>query len=126
MSQNKKIILVIEDEEDTSLFIKDRLEMEGYQVVTAMNGQEGFDKTREHLPDLILLDVMMPKLNGYQVCRKLKLNPVTQAIPIVMVTAKAQESDIAFGKETGCDDYLTKPFEMDDLLEKIRKHLGSY
>jgi len=120
---NKKMILVVEDEEDTSLFVKDRLEMEGYQVVTAKDGQEGFDKARENLPDLILLDVMMPKMNGYQVCRKLKLNPVTEAIPIIMVTAKAQGADISFGKETGCDDYLTKPFEMDELLKKISRFL---
>src|SRR3989338_11594834 len=117
------MILVVEDEEDTSLFVKDRLEMEGYQVVTAKDGQEGFDKARENLPDLILLDVMMPKMNGYQVCRKLKLNPVTEAIPIIMVTAKAQGADISFGKETGCDDYLTKPFEMDELLKKISRFL---
>ena len=80
-------------------------------------------KIPEEKPDLILLDIMLPEMNGYQVCRELKCNPETKTIPVVVVTAKSQESDKFWAKETGADDYLTKPFEMEELLQKIQDNL---
>ena len=123
MAQNQKMILIIEDEEDTLLFLKDRLEMEGYQVMTANNGQEGLEKARELRPNLILLDVMLPKMNGYQVCQQLKQDANTQTLPIILITAKSQKSDRLSGKESGWDDYVTKPFDTNELLKKITHFL---
>ncbi|MDA2939160.1 response regulator, partial [Acidobacteria bacterium AH-259-A15] len=96
---------------------------EGFAVATAVDGEEALQKIPEEKPDLILLDIMMPKINGYQVCRQLKANPETQAIPVMMLTAKCQESDEFWAKETGADDYVTKPCVMEELMQKIQDHL---
>ena len=92
-------------------------------VVTAVDGEEALKKIPEEKPDLILLDIMLPAMNGYQVCRRLKTDPETETIPVVVVTAKSQESDKFWAKETGADDFLTKPFEMEELLQKIQDNL---
>ena len=91
-------------------------------VATAVDGERALGKIPEEKPDLIL-DIMLPEMNGYQVCRELKSNPETETIPVVVVTAKSQESDKFWAKETGADDYLTKPFEMEELLQKIQDNL---
>lgn len=116
-------ILVVEDEPDTTLVLKDRLEMEGYRVVTAVDGVAALERLKETKPALILMDVMMPRMNGYQACRKIKNEAEWSKIPIILLTAKSQESDKFWGKESGCDDYVTKPFEMDEIVEKIKKYL---
>lgn len=121
-----KTILVVEDEPDTLLALKDRLEMEGYRVVTAVDGMEALEVLPEARPALILMDVMMPRMNGYQLCRKIKSREEWSRIPVILVTAKSQESDRYWGKESGCDDYVTKPFEMDDVIERIREKIRSH
>lgn len=123
MDQLKKRILVVDDEPDLLKTAVDLLESEGYEVLSAHDGQEGLEKARREKPDLILLDVLMPKLNGYQVCRALKGGPETQSIPVIMLTSKAQEIDKFWGKETGADDYVTKPYEIEDLLARAAKFL---
>ncbi len=118
-----KKIFIIEDELDFLSTLRERLEFEGFVVATAVDGEEALRKIPEEKPDLILLDIMLPEMNGYQVCRELKSNPETKTIPVVVVTAKSQESDKFWAKETGADDYLTKPFEMEELLQKIQDNL---
>lgn len=119
----KKKILIIDDEAPFVETINVRLEFEGYEVLSAGDGQEGLEKAREIKPDLILLDVMMPKMDGYQVCRMLKFDDNFKDIPIIMLTARAQDTDRKTGKEVGANDYISKPFEMDELLEKIKELL---
>jgi len=118
-----KKIFIVEDELDFLSTLRERLEFEGFVVATAVDGEEALRKIPEEKPDLILLDIMLPEMNGYQVCRELKSNPETKTIPVVVVTAKSQESDKFWAKETGADDYLTKPFEMEELLQKIQDNL---
>ncbi len=115
-----KTILIADDEMDFVATLRSRLEFEGFGVATAADGQEALQKIAQEKPDPILLDIMMPVMNGFQVCRELRRNPDTQFIPVVMLTAKSQESDEFWGKEAGADDYITKPFDMDRLLGKIR------
>ncbi|OGP06105.1 MAG: hypothetical protein A2Z91_05960 [Deltaproteobacteria bacterium GWA2_38_16] len=119
--EKPKRILLVDDEKDLVDVIRVLLESKGYQVSEAYNGIDGLEKAKKEKPDLILLDVMMPGLNGYQVCRELKKDPKYKTIPIVMLTAKAQESDRFWGVESGADDYLTKPFEAARLLETLEK-----
>jgi len=119
-----KKILVIDDERDLVETLTYRLEAFGYEVLTAYDGQEGLDKAREERPDLILLDVMMPKMDGYQVCRMLKFDEEFKSIPIIMLTARGQDSDRETGETVGADEYVTKPFEANDLTNKIKELLG--
>ena len=121
---DKKRIMIVDDETDLVETLTYRLEASDYEVLTAYDGQQGLDKVRAERPDIILLDVMMPKLDGYHVCRLLKSDEEFKNIPIIMLTARGQEQDIKKGKDCGADDYLTKPFESAQLLDKIIKHLG--
>ena len=114
-----RTIFIADDELDFVSTLKSRLEFEGFVVITAADGKEALQRITDEKPDLILLDIMMPTMNGYQVCRELKTNPDTRPIPVLMLTAKSQESDRFWGKEAGADDYVTKPFDMEDLIEKI-------
>jgi DNA-binding response OmpR family regulator len=118
-----KKILVTDDSATIIEMIKEALELGGYSVITAKDGQEALDKARREKPDLIILDLMLPKLDGYKVCRMLKFDEKYKAIPIVMFTARAQESDKLLGKEVGADAYLTKPFDPEKLLGKIKELL---
>ena len=120
---SKKHILIVDDEAALRQVLEDRLLDEGFIVTKAVNGKEGLSLALEKRPDLILLDIMMPELNGYQVCKKIKEDDSLKNIPVVMLTAKAQESDKFWGLETGADDYITKPFEFKSLLKTITKHL---
>ena len=120
---DQKIILVVDDEPDIALALKDRLEMEGYQIITAADGMEALEKLAETEPALILMDVMMPRMNGFQACRKIKSTTEWSKIPVILLTAKSQESDRYWGKESGCDDYVMKPFEMDEIVGKISRCL---
>jgi len=121
MSQTK--ILVVDDEADLVETIQFALELEGYNVLVASNGEEGLNIARQEKPDLILLDLMLPKLDGYKVCRLLKFDERYKYIPILMLTARTQEKDKILGKETGANEYITKPFEMDELMAKIKSYL---
>ena len=96
----------------------------GYQVVEAASGQEALDRVRDTSPDLILLDVMMPGMDGYEVCRTLKRDPLTSAVPIVFVSALGEVTDRIKGLEIGAEDYLSKPFDVKQLLETVERWLG--
>ena len=122
--ESKKTILVVDDERDLVETIKIRLVAEGFQVIEAFDGFQGLEKVKAQNPDLVLLDVMMPKLNGYQVCREIKKSDRLKNIPVIMLTSKTQESDKFWGVEVGADDYLAKPFEFDLLLQSIHRQLG--
>lgn len=117
-------ILVVEDETELQKALSIRLKAIGYEVITAQDGQEGLEKARSICPDLIVLDILMPKMDGYEVCRMLKFDARYKSIPVIMLTAKAQDVDKAMGKKVSADDYITKPFETQDLLDKIKKYLG--
>ncbi len=106
----KGTILVVDDEEDILELIAYNLKKEGYQVITVLTGELALKETRNRLPDLILLDLMLPGLDGLEVCRQLKNSQTTRTIPIIMVTAKGEESDVVTGLELGADDYIAKPF----------------
>jgi two-component system phosphate regulon response regulator PhoB len=113
-------ILVVEDEEDIQELLKFNLEKEGYVVSGVTTGEAGIEKARAVIPDLVLLDLMLPGLNGLDVCRVLKGSAETKIIPVVMVTAKGEESDVVTGLELGADDYMVKPFSPKVLLARIR------
>jgi DNA-binding response OmpR family regulator len=119
----KRRILLVDDEKDLVETVKFRLEANDYDVIIAYDGQEGLDKARKEKPDLIILDLMLPKIDGYKVCRMLKFDEKYKKIPIALFTARAQESDQNMGKEVGADAYITKPFEPQALLDTIKKLL---
>jgi len=121
---SKKRILVVDDEVDLVETIRFSLELEGYEVLVAYNGEEALNQARKENPDLILLDLMLPKLDGYKVCRLLKFDERYKRIPILMLTAKIQEKDKVIGMETGANEYITKPFEMDKLMDKVKNYLN--
>ena len=116
----KPRILLVDDEPSIVKMVGKRLEIEGFEVVVAVDGQEGLTKAQAEHPDLIILDLMLPKLNGYEVCTMLKQDTRYQRIPIVLFTAKAQEKDEKLGMECGANAYVRKPFRAQELLEKIR------
>lgn len=122
MAQKK--ILVVDDEADLVETVRFVLELQGFNVLVSYNGEDALNQARKESPDLILLDIMLPKLDGYKVCRLLKFDERYKHIPILMLTAKTQEKDKVIGKETGADEYITKPFEMDELIEKVKFHLS--
>ena len=117
----KKRILIIEDEMDLIKGLKLNLSDEGFEVVWAVDGVEGLRKALEEKPDLILLDIMLPEMNGLEVCRKLRQNK--RGIPVIMLTAKGEEIDKVVGLEIGADDYMTKPFSIRELLARIKVQL---
>ena len=117
---SSKKILIVDDEVQLVEMVKLRLEANGYSVITACDGQEGLDKARIEKPDLIILDLMLPKIDGYKVCTMLKFDEKYKNIPIILFTARAQQEDEKLGKEVGADAYITKPFEPQVLLDKIK------
>lgn len=119
-----KKVLIVDDEADLVETLKFRLEATGYAVASAGDGQEGLKRVREETPDLILLDVMMPKMDGYQMCRLLKFDAKFKDIPIIMLTARGQEQDKVTGQQVGADAYMTKPFDSKALLAKIEEFIG--
>lgn len=121
---DKKRLLLVDDEKDLVETVKFRLEANNYEVLTAYDGSEGLDKAKKEKPDLIILDLMLPKMDGYKVCGLLKADVRYNKIPVIMFTARAQETDMAMGKEVGADTYITKPFEPQVLLAKIKALLG--
>ncbi len=114
-------ILIIEDDPTMSRALRDNVEFAGYAATTASDGEEGLKLALDRQPDLILLDIMLPKLNGYELCRRLRERGLD--VPIIMLTAKGQESDIVLGLNLGADDYVTKPFGIEELLARINAFL---
>jgi len=114
-------ILIVEDEPDMVLGLRDNFELEGYKVSVARDGEEGLKKALEEKPDLIVLDLMLPKMSGLDVCRNLRKSSFEA--PILMLTARGQELDKVLGLEVGADDYITKPFSLNELLARVRAHL---
>lgn len=114
-------VLIIEDEPDMVLGLRDNFEYEGYDVLVARDGREGLDRALADHPDLILLDIMLPKMSGLDVCRQLRSNGVDT--PVIMLTARGQEIDKVIGLEMGADDYVTKPFSIKELLARVRAQL---
>src|SRR5574344_2050480 len=119
----KKKVLIVDDEQDIVESLKFVLEVAGFECHCAYNGEDGLNMAKEILPDLIILDVMMPKINGFKICRLLKYDNKYKNIPILMLTARTQEEDKLIGEETGADEYITKPFEINELIEKIEGYL---
>lgn len=124
MTPEEKRILVADDDPVILRLIQVNLELEGYQVLTANNGQEAVDKATAEIPDLVILDIMMPRLDGYQACEQLKAAETTKEIPIIFLSAKAQQGDIDKGKSYGVADYLTKPFDPSDLIDVVERHVS--
>lgn len=116
-----KKILLVDDEDNIVTILEARLMANGYDVVTASDGQEGLAKARSEKPDLIILDIMLPKLDGYKVCRMLKFDDQYKHIPIILFSARTQDSDMETGKQQGADAYITKPFQPAALLNKIKE-----
>ena len=119
-----KKILIIDDEVDMAKMLKFRLEKNNYEVIVAHDGPEGIEKTRLEKPNLIILDLMLPTINGYDVCAKLKKESTLEAIPIIMLTALAQKSSENLGIEMGASAYIAKPFESGVLLDTIKRLLN--
>ncbi len=117
---DKEKILLIEDEQDISDLVTINLEAAGYSVVDVYDGLEGFLAAEREKPDLIVLDIMLPGMNGLDVCRKLKNHPDLSRIPIIMISAKSEELDVVLGLELGADDYVTKPFSPKVLLSRVK------
>src|SRR6478735_4252855 len=113
-------ILIVEDEEPLTTLLRYNLEAEGYDVDAVARGDEADTRLRETAPDLIVLDWMLPGLSGIELCRRLRARPQTQSLPIIMLTARGEESERVRGLATGADDYLVKPFSVPELLARIR------
>jgi two-component system alkaline phosphatase synthesis response regulator PhoP len=113
-------ILVVEDESDILEVIQYNLEREGYAVLTSMDGSEGLSMARSESPDLLLLDLMLPGMDGLEICRRLKEDSLTRTVPVIMVTAKGEESDVVIGLGMGADDYVIKPFSPRELVARVR------
>ena len=116
----KETILIVEDEEDILELVRYNLAREGYRVTSLTSGEEALKAVRKSPPDLVLLDLMLPGMDGLEICKILKGDPQTRHIPIVMLTAKSEDSDIVTGLEIGADDYITKPFSPKVLIARIR------
>jgi two-component system, OmpR family, alkaline phosphatase synthesis response regulator PhoP len=119
----KENILIVDDEEDVLELVQYNLTREGYSTVAAISGEEAVNKAKVVVPDLIILDLMLPGMDGFEVCRRLKSDSKTQMIPIIMLTAKSEESDVVVGLELGADDYVTKPFSPKVLIARVRRTL---
>lgn len=118
-----KKILIVDDEQDIVESLKFVLEASDYTCYCAYNGEDGLKLAKELVPDLMILDVMMPKINGYKISRLLKYDNKYKDIPILMVTARSQEEDKLIGEETGVNEYITKPFDLNEVVDKVRKYL---
>ncbi len=117
--KDRPYILIVEDNPDMRAYLKDHLDTE-YKIITASNGKEGFKTAVNSIPDLIISDIMMPEMDGYTLCKKLKVNDCTDHIPVILLTARAEPEDKIEGLETGADDYLIKPFLAAELLSRIK------
>lgn len=123
MAGPKPVVLLVEDEPAQREILRYNLEAEGFSVVIASNGEEAMERVAEGLPDLILLDWMMPHVSGLEVCRRIRAKSETRGIPILMLSARSEEVDKVRGLETGADDYVIKPYSVAELMARLRAHL---
>ncbi|HTG05832.1 MAG TPA: response regulator [Bradyrhizobium sp.] len=119
-----KKILVVEDTEDNRQILRDLLGMAGYDIIEAQDGAEGVAKAAEHKPDLVLMDIQMPVMDGFEATRRIKADPLLKAIPVIAVTSYALSGDEDKAREAGCDGYIAKPYSPRALLAKVRETLG--
>jgi DNA-binding response OmpR family regulator len=119
-------IVIAEDEPDIRELIAFTLRFAGHEVITGSNGQEGYDLTKSEHPDLVMFDVRMPKMTGYDACKKIKADPEIAGIPVVFLSAKGQENEIEQGIAAGAEEYLLKPFAPDQLTERVKAILSKY
>lgn len=120
MSDIRQKVLIVDDEMDALLALKVALEAEGYNIVEAKDGYEAIEKVHSEIPDVILLDLMIPGIDGFEVCKQLKSNPMYSHIPVIMLTARGEVDDKVEGIELGADDYVTKPFNLKELKARIK------
>jgi DNA-binding response OmpR family regulator len=120
------IVLVVDDEEDIRMVLQARLETAGYQVLTAINGMEALDRIRSNPPDIVILDVMLPGIDGFGVCAMIKRDQRYSRIPVILLTARSQPQDRATGAALGADAHLLKPFRADELLAEVRRLLNGH
>ncbi|HYZ63263.1 MAG TPA: phosphate regulon transcriptional regulator PhoB [Acetobacteraceae bacterium] len=118
--QGKPVVLVVEDEASLATMLRYNLEKQGFRVEEAVDGQEAMARIAESPPDIVLLDWMLPVMSGIEVCRQIRRRPATRDLPVIMVTARTEDQDAVRGLNTGADDYITKPFNMDALLARMR------
>jgi len=118
-----KRILVVEDQEDNRRILRDLLTSVGYQIIESQDGESGITAAETQRPDLILMDIQMPIMDGYEATRRIKANPKLRAIPIIVVTSYALSGDEDKARAAGCDDYIAKPYSPRQMLEKIKEHL---
>ena len=123
MTQNRARILVVDDELDLVSVLRMGLELQGFEVIEAMDGEEGLRRARQDHPDLMVLDLMLPKLDGYKVCRALKFDDRFRNLPIIILSARSGDQDRRLALDMGADFFMTKPYEMDALVAKIRQKL---
>ena len=124
VTDTPKRILVVDDEPDVRELVVYRMRRSGYDVLAAKNGEEALQIALAELPDLVVADVMMPRLNGYELTRRLRDHEQTRGIPVILLTSKSQEADVSAGFDAGADDYLRKPFSPDELVARVRAVLG--
>ena len=118
-----KKILIVDDEKDIVETMTFMLKAKGFDCISAYDGETGLSLAKSEKPDLVILDVMMPKINGYKICRLLKFDNKYKDIPIIMVTARSQDEDKIIGEETGADEYITKPFDLDEVVKTVEQYL---
>ncbi len=119
-----KSILIVDDEQNIVISLEYVMKNAGFNVAVAYDGEEALEKVKENVPDLVILDVMMPKLDGFEVCKKIRENPAWKSVRIVMLTAKGRDSEREKGLSFGADDYLTKPFSTRDILQRVKEILA--
>ena len=124
MSSSLGRVLVVDDDDVIRQLITVNLELEGFEVATATDGQDCLDKVGQVQPDVITLDIMMPRLDGWETASRLRADPATAGIKVVLLSARAQEADLARGTRIGVDAYLTKPFDPDELIDVVRRLAG--
>jgi DNA-binding response OmpR family regulator len=125
MSAGEATVLVVDDDPVILKLLEVNFQMEGFEVLTAADGEAGMSVARARRPDVIVSDIMMPKVNGLELVKQLKADPDTEGIPIILLSAKAQSSDVRQGMEAGADDYVTKPFEPLELVDRVHRLIGA-
>ena len=119
-----KTILIVEDVEDHLEIVKLILEQHNYCILTATNGKDGLLSVQKNKPSLIILDVMLPEMNGYEVCNAIRNDESVKATPVIMLSVRSNQEDIEAGYAAGANEYMTKPFNLEELIKKVKKHLG--
>ena len=118
------MVLIVDDDPVIQRLLRVNFEMEGYEVIVGVDGIDGLEKARTLRPDIVVLDIMMPRMSGLDVAKALKADPDTASIPVLLLSAKAQEADLRAGDDSGADDYLTKPFDPFQLLQRVEQLLA--